>query len=232
MRRIALVVVLAAAGLTLAPATPADAANACEAPRCVDVTVPVPNGITVPENRVRVILPDGYAENPCRTYPVLYLLHGAGDTYRTWVENTDVVAFTKQFPMIVVMPDSGRNAEAGWYSDWKDGSRQWEQFHMDVLPAFIDSTYRTEGAGHRLIAGLSMGGFGTMSYAARHPGMFKAAASFSGAVDTMYGFPLSGPGFAAAHPYFGTPDDRTWGNQLTDEATWRAHNPTDLAPNL
>jgi S-formylglutathione hydrolase FrmB len=71
-----------------------------------------------------------------------------------------------------------------------------------------------------------------MSYAARHPGMFKAAASFSGAVDTMFGFPLSGPGFSALHAQFGTPDDRVWGNQLTDEANWRAHNPTDLVASL
>jgi S-formylglutathione hydrolase FrmB len=71
-----------------------------------------------------------------------------------------------------------------------------------------------------------------MSYAARHPGMFKAAASFSGAVDTMFGFPASGVGFSALHQQFGTPDDRVWGNQLTDEANWRAHNPTDLVASL
>jgi hypothetical protein len=48
----------------------------------------------------------------------------------------------------------------------------------------------------------------------------------------MYGFPLSGPFFAALHGQFGTPDDRLWGNQLTAESTWREHNPTDLAPKL
>lgn len=234
MRRALLTSVLLAAVLVV-PARPAAAQEApsrCVAPDCVDVAVPVPAGLKVPENRVRVILPEGYAENPCRNYPVLYLLHGAGDTYRTWVENTDVVAFSRAYPVIIVMPDGGKNAEAGWYSDWADGSRQWETFHTDVLPKYIDATFRTLGPGHRLIAGLSMGGFGAMSYAARHKGMFKAAASFSGAVDTMFGFPLSGPGFAAAHPYFGTPDDRVWGNQLEDEATWREHNPTDRVADL
>ena len=231
MRRLAIAVALVAA--LLGGVEPAEAApESCVAPRCVDVQVPVPAGLIVPESRVRVILPEGYAEHPCRTYPVLYLLHGVGDTYETWVENTDVVEFTRQLPVIVVMPDGGRNAEAGWYSDWADGSRQWETFHTDVLPKFMDATFRTGGAGHRLVAGLSMGGFGTMSYAARHPGMFKAAASFSGMVDTMYGFPVSGPGFSALHEQFGTPDDRVWGNQLADEANWRAHNPTDLAAHL
>ncbi|MEY2475383.1 MAG: hypothetical protein QOG87_698, partial [Actinomycetota bacterium] len=225
--------VIALVAALLGGAEPADAApESCVGPRCVDVQVPVPAGLKVPESRVRVILPEGYADHPCRTYPVLYLLHGVGDTYRTWVENTDVVEFTSHLPVIVVMPDSGKNADAGWYSDWADGSRQWETFHMDVLPKYMDATFRTGGAGHRLIAGLSMGGFGTMSYAARQPGMIKAAASFSGAVDTMFGFPLSGPGFSALHAQFGTPDDRVWGNQLTDEANWRAHNPTDLVASL
>jgi diacylglycerol O-acyltransferase/trehalose O-mycolyltransferase len=230
MRRVLVAVVLAAG--VLASTRPAAAAPVCAAPGCVDVAVPVPAGLKVPENRVRVLLPEGYDANPCRRYPVLYLLHGAGDTYKTWSENTDVIAFAKTLPLIIVMPDSGRNAEAGWYSDWSDGSRQWETFHMGVLPPFIERTFRTQGDGHRLIAGLSMGGFGAMSYAGRHPGMFRAAASFSGAVDTMYGFPLSGPGFSALHDQFGTPDDRLWGNQLTSEATWREHNPTDLAAKL
>jgi S-formylglutathione hydrolase FrmB len=225
----ALAVVAALAGaVEPAGAAPED----CVAPRCVDAQVPVPANLTVPDSRVRVILPEGYAEHPCRSYPVLYLLHGVGDAYTRWVENTDVVELTKQFPLIVVMPDGGRTPDAGWYSDWLDGSRQWETFHTDVLAKFVDTAFRTEGAGHRLIAGLSMGGFGTMSYAARHPGMFEAAASFSGAVDTMYGFPVSGPFFSTLHEQFGTPDDRVWGNQLTDEATWRAHNPTDLAASL
>src|SRR5439155_874330 len=81
-------------------------------------------------------------------------------------------------------------------------------------------------------AGLSMGGFGAMSYAARHRGLFRAAASFSGAVDTRYVEPASGIGFNIFHDTFGTPDDRVWGNQVTDEATWRAHNPTDRAADL
>ena len=77
-----------------------------------------------------------------------------------------------------------------------------------------------------------MGGFGAMSYAARHRGLFTAAASFSGAVDTRYVEPASGIGFNVFHDMFGTPDDRVWGNQVTDEQTWREHNPTDRAADL
>ena len=197
----------------------------------VDEVVPAPAGVAVPDDHVRVLLPEGYDANACRHYPVLFLLHGVGDTWQDWTKRSDVVAFAKQFPVIVVMPDAGKGGEAGWYSDWADGSRQWEQFHLSLVH-WVDQHYRTLGDGHRLIAGFSMGGFGTMSYAARHPGLFKAAAAFSGILDTMYAFPASGPGFSAVHDYFGTPDDRVWGNQLTDEAVWRAHNPTDLAAAL
>ena len=65
-----------------------------------------------------------------------------------------------------------------------------------------------------------MGGFGAMSYAARHPDRFAAAASFSGAVDTNNAGIASVVGEAA------------YGPRRTQEVRWRAHNPWDLAPNL
>jgi S-formylglutathione hydrolase FrmB len=221
--------VLAVLVLALLPA--ADAATVCRPPRCRDVRVPVPKGLRVPDSRVRILLPEGYGSGRAR-YPVVFLLHGAGDTYATWSQNTDVVSLSRRYRAIIVMPDGGHGSEAGWYSDWKDGSRQWETFHTKVLIRYIDTQFRTRGAGHRAVAGLSMGGFGAMSYAARHKDLFRAAASFSGAVDTMYLAPGSGVAFTAAHNRFGTPDDRVWGNQTTEMDAWRAHNPTDRAPDL
>jgi diacylglycerol O-acyltransferase / trehalose O-mycolyltransferase len=193
--------------------------------------VPLPEGVSVPDSTVRVVLPEGYADSGL-AYPVVYVLHGVGDSYSSWTELTDLIEFSRDLEVILVMPDGGSGSEAGWYSDWEDGSRQWETFHTQVLVEFIDSTYRTLGTGHRGVLGLSMGGFGAMKYAARHPGLFDAAASFSGAVDTMFVAPVSGIGFATASDAFGTPDERVWGDQITDEETWRDHNPTDRAPDL
>jgi hypothetical protein len=67
-----------------------------------------------------------------------------------------------------------------------------------------------------------MGGFGAMSYAARHPDLFAAAASFSGAVDiaTPRG---SQPSVVGVEP---------WGPWNGPEIAWRGHNPYDLAENL
>lgn len=53
---------------------------------------------------------------------------------------------------------------------------------------WIDHRYRTiPSRSGRAIVGISQGGFGSMSYAARHPDLYHAAASFSGAVDIFYG---------------------------------------------
>ena len=85
------------------------------------------------------------------------------------------------------MPDAG---QGGFYSDWYNagagGPPKWETYHVGQLIPYVDAHYPTVAArGGRAIAGLCMGGFGAMSYAARHPDLFVAAASFSGAVDNM-----------------------------------------------
>jgi diacylglycerol O-acyltransferase/trehalose O-mycolyltransferase len=212
-----------------APASDAPGSGACRSGLVTEV-VPVPPSVHVTDNHVNVLLPSGYCSGGLR-YPVLYVLHGAGDTYKAWATNTDLVSFARPYQVIIVMPDGGKNAEAGWYSNWLDGEFQWETFHTQILPAYINSHFRT--LPHDIaIAGLSMGGFGAMSYAARHRGMYRAAASFSGAVDTLYGAPASGIVFSLLRAEYGTPGDQIWGNQLTNESDWAAHNPTSLAANL
>jgi diacylglycerol O-acyltransferase/trehalose O-mycolyltransferase len=163
---------------------------------------------------VRVLLPAGYGSDPRRRYPVLYLLHGADSDYRSWTRYGDAQAITAHAPVIVVMPDGGSD---GWYTDWYEGDRpvqpRWETYHVGELVPWIDATYRTIAARRgRAIAGLSMGGYGALSYAARHPGTFAAAASFSGALEV---------GSAAA-----------WGERSANEARWRAHLPISIAAGL
>jgi S-formylglutathione hydrolase FrmB len=184
--------------------------------------------------KVRVLLPAGY-DDPAeagRRYPVLLLLHGVGDDQTSISRRTDLVAMSAATPIIIVMPEAGRTPESGWYSDWQQGPA-WESFHIGELVPFVDATYRTTAdRASRAIAGLSMGGFGAMSYAARHPELFGTAAAFSGAVDTTYAGDVESIAFDVLHQQGGTPDDRVWGPYATDEARWRAHNPTDLVTNL
>ncbi|MCA1833286.1 MAG: esterase family protein [Actinobacteria bacterium] len=230
MRR--LLTIFAVLAALLAPAAGRAADYVCAPPRCVDVDIPHdPDAVHVSQAHVRVLLPANYATSGL-SYPVLYLLHGVGDPYTRWTENTDVDAFTQAMNLIVVMPDGGHGSDAGWYSDWVDGTWQWETFHISTVVPYIDSHYRTLRDEHRAIAGLSMGGFGAMSYAARHAGLFKVAASFSGAVDINYAFPLTGAFFNLLHQQYGTPTDGVWGNQITAQDNWKKHNPTDLAADL
>ncbi len=132
------------------------------------------------------------------------------------------------------MATGGGSAYADYYNNGAFGRPMWETFHVRQLIPWIDAHYptiaHTKG---RAIAGLSSGGFGAMSYAARHPDLFTAAAAFSGAVDT------NTP--TAVAPYFidglvaiqgDGPPGSLFGLWPAEAARWRAHNPWDLAENL
>jgi S-formylglutathione hydrolase FrmB len=187
-----------------------------------------------------VLLPSGYASSPATRYPVLYLLHGHGGNHSDWVShNVDKVV--GDAPVIVVMPDGGYD---GWYSDWygsdvdghaPDPAPAWETFHLRELLPWVDRTYRTIADRRgRAVAGLSMGGFGAISYAARHPDLFVAAATFSGAVDININYPVGGAATAlvANVPDGKQPDGCIWGDPVTQNVVWRDHDPTELARNL
>jgi diacylglycerol O-acyltransferase/trehalose O-mycolyltransferase len=128
---------------------------------------------------VRVLLPAGYAAHPERRYPVLYLLHGRDGAFSDWTRYGGAERATARTPLIVVMPDGGRDAV---YTD--EPGERWPTYHAGQLVRWVDQRFHTvAGRRGRAIAGLSMGGFGALSYAARRPGTYVAAASFSGALE-------------------------------------------------
>jgi diacylglycerol O-acyltransferase / trehalose O-mycolyltransferase len=176
--------------------------------------------------RVRLLLPAHFETQPKRRWPVLYLLHGCCDTYLSWTRSTDIEQLTRKRDLLVVMPDGG---PVGFYSNWRTGP-QWETFHTQELPQLLAAQYRANGKA--AIAGVSMGGLGALGYAARHPGMYSAAASFSGIVHTRLSSDAS-QGYLGLVSSQGTPDPLAlWGDPEADAATWKQHNPYDLAPQL
>ena len=174
---------------------------------------------------VRLLLPPRFAAEPSRRWPVLYLLHGCCDTYESWTDKSDVERFTATSDVLVVIPEGGR---AGFYSDWLDGPK-WETFHLEELRRLLEADYRA--GDRRAIAGVSMGGLGALAYAARHPGMFRAAASFSGVVHTRIDAdaPERYRGLLRGE---GEDEDGLWGDPAERADVWAAHNPYDLAAKL
>ncbi|MFL5846132.1 MAG: alpha/beta hydrolase [Solirubrobacteraceae bacterium] len=188
--------------------------------------------------RVDVLLPDGYREHPRRRYPVLYLFHGTSGGAHDWPEMGNVEKTTAGLPLIVVMPDIGLNRDGGgWCADWVSGKYRWDTFHIRQLVPWVDANLRTRRSrGGRAIAGLSQGGFCSMSYAAQHPDLFGTAFSYSGAPDIA-----ESPEAAAAGGVIvgaievgldGEERGSIFGDPVTDRVNWRAHNPASIAENL
>jgi len=123
------------------------------------------------------IVPEG-KEGP---FPVLYLLHGLSDDNTAWTRRTSIERYVEGLPLIVVMP----NGQRSWYVD-AVGKRNenYETYIATELVGFVDRTFHTipEARG-RAIAGLSMGGYGSLLLAVKHPDIFSVAHSFSGAVN-------------------------------------------------
>ncbi len=210
---------IGAAAVALACALPASASAQLTTTSSSDLTPRVKEyvGTSVALNgttRLRVILPTGYAENPTRRYPVLYLLHGAFDDYRSWVDKGAAENATEPYQMIVVMPDGG---QFGWYANHVNNGPRWESFHIGELIPWVDATFRTKPErSERAIAGLSMGGHGTTAYSGRHPDLFAAAEAFSGVVNPL----ALGPGENVFGPK--TP---------ANIARWEGSDGTYLIPN-
>ena len=183
---------------------------------------------------VRILLPEGFDPAAATRYPVLYLLHGGAADYTSWTTGGSAHLLTEDLPLITVMPDAGRSA---WYTDWYNnglgGPPMWETYHIDQLIPWVDANFPTIAArSGRAIAGLSSGGFGTMSYASRHPDLFGAAAAFSGAVDTNTPPVVAGKVIDALALQDRGGPGALFGLRETEEVRWRGHNPWDLATNL
>ena len=137
------------------------------------------------ERKYAIYLPSDY-DYSNREYPVLYLLHGAGDDHTGWVQFGEVKSITDKVnkngvstAMIIVMPDA-QTGKKGYFNDI-DQKWNYEDFFFKEFIPFIEKKYRIKSEKrYRAIAGLSMGGGGSFIYALRHPDMFSSACPLSG----------------------------------------------------
>ncbi|WP_298389953.1 alpha/beta hydrolase family protein [Hydrotalea sp.] len=134
-----------------------------------------------------VYLPFDYTTSD-RNYPVVYLLHGYTDNQTGWIQFGEVNRYADKAiadgtipPMIIIMP----NADSSWYINSFDGKENYEDFFIKELMPTVEKKYRIKAQKRfRGIAGLSMGGYGTLIYAMKYPDLFAAAAPLSAAVFT------------------------------------------------
>lgn len=135
--------------------------------------------------RYTIYLPADYDYSE-RAYPVVYLLHGFTDDNTGWLQFGEINRFADKAiadgtipPMIIVMP----NGDSSFYINSYDGKEKYEDFFIKEFMPSIEKTYRIKAEKrYRGVAGLSMGGYGTLIYSLKYPELFAAAAPLSAAV--------------------------------------------------
>jgi S-formylglutathione hydrolase FrmB len=129
----------------------------------------------------RVIVPADYKRKSSERYPVLYLLHGLYGHFSNWTDMTGIANYAANYRFIIVMPEGND----GWWTDSATvPNDKYESYIVRELIPEIDKTYRTiADRDHRVIAGLSMGGYGAIKFGLKYSEEFSLVGSFSGAFD-------------------------------------------------
>jgi S-formylglutathione hydrolase FrmB len=167
---------------------------------------------------------------------VLYLLHGANGGYDGFVDpnQTDAGSLLAGVPAVIVMPDGGTY---GMYSNWWDKGAltgpNWADYHLGTVKNLIEHRFRIRpGRRWHAIAGISMGGQGTLRYAAMLPGYFGSAAGLSPALPDMRN-PIAYVGMPVLVSANGSglvTYENIWGPVTGAYA--KANNPAELIHNL
>jgi S-formylglutathione hydrolase FrmB len=174
-----------------------------------------------------VILPPSFDSQKSRQFSVLYFLHGLGDDEQSfihtgaWNVTEDLLESGDIKEFVIATPRGGAN----FYIDSRDGKIRYEDFLLQEFFPFIEKRFRVaSGRGHRAVAGISMGGYGALHLAFRHPQLFSSAGAHSAAlIEKLPAFLGGSPNSPRARvlgEVFGTPPDA---------AFWDRNSPLTLA---
>ncbi len=132
-----------------------------------------------------VLLPPSYDSEKTRRYPILYLLHGLGDNEQMLIHSggfnlvEDLWERHQLADLLIVTPDGG----SSFYINSHDGRHRYEDFFLREFVPHVENRYRTKtGRASRGIAGISMGGYGALHLAFRHPELFASVGAHSAAL--------------------------------------------------
>jgi S-formylglutathione hydrolase FrmB len=162
-----------------------------------------------------MVLPPSYEADKARRFPILYFFHGLGDTEQMFIHGgafnlvQDLWGRKQIGEFLIATPEAG----ATFYINSRDGKVKYEDFLVqEFLPA-IESRYRVvPGRANRGVSGVSMGGYGALHLAFRHPELFAAVSAHSPAlIDQIPAFatptPSSGIRGSVLGQTFGSPPD-------------------------
>jgi S-formylglutathione hydrolase FrmB len=162
--------------ILLAPAVRASARAEC---------VSLPSKILARAVPYCVLLPPSYDTEKTRRYPILYLLHGLGDNDQFLIHSggmnlvQDLWERKQLGEFLIVTPAAGMS----FYINSQDGKRRYEDFFLQEFLPGVEKRYRAQaGRSSRGIAGISMGGYGALHIAFRHPQLFAAVGAHSAAL--------------------------------------------------
>ncbi|HEV2280090.1 MAG TPA: alpha/beta fold hydrolase [Acidobacteriaceae bacterium] len=195
------------------------AVSAAAQSRVVDATVHSPglehNRLGDPADQpVCIVLPAAYDQDAQRRFPVLYFLHGFADSmplhsqadfFRTALDR-QIAAGAAQ-PFIVVVPN-GLNKYLGAFYANSSTTGNWDDYITRDVVRYVDAHYRTfADPAHRVLSGHSMGGYGALTLAFRHPDVFGSVYAMSPCCTDMVAD--AGPSNSAwkALPTLHSPDD-------------------------
>lgn len=134
---------------------------------------------------VNIIMPDkpwgkeaGEFYGSGKKYKVLWLLHGTYGDHTDWIRKSNIELYACEKDLIVVMPN-GMNANYANWPHFSLGYKMYDFLFDELMPLVYNWLPASDKREDNFVAGLSMGGRGTMVYAFSHPEKFAAAAVLS-----------------------------------------------------
>jgi S-formylglutathione hydrolase FrmB len=175
-----------------------------------------------------VILPPSYDADKTRRFPILYFFHGLGDNEQMFIHGggfnlvQDLWERGQIGEFLIVTP----NADATFYINSRDGKVRYEDFLVQEFLPGVETRYRTRpGRANRGVAGVSMGGYGALHLAFRHPQLFSAVSAHSPAIiDKLPAFTAPTSGGSVRSRVLGV----TFGSP-PDPIFWDHNSPLTLA---
>ena len=128
-----------------------------------------------------VLLPKSF--DGTKEYPVLYMLHGAGGNNNDWLDNGQIASYTGTVDteMVIIMPQGSFDGTDCFYiDDYQGKGFKYETFFITEFMPAMEAMYK--GNGKRGLAGLSMGGYGTLYYGLKYADKFSGMYACSPAV--------------------------------------------------